>query len=495
MEGKPVPAWTKADRQVARVVIRTALVPKGAAALRLPDVFDHPEWRAAVPDSHSLVELPWSTFTADPDTRVLSYRWKTVLNVRCVGHGPGEPELEERMGEQEWALPIDFVQALPLAAGPLWVDFLCHMQQPARLEAVLAGMGTLYASQVCLPLYLHLYDGTQQLSDLEEALNRGWIFQEVAWGPLDRAVVAAFVKGARQQKHAVLAKLVRRRPSSASALLERYESILILKGQDAVTKLNIVDQHVRGVAPENDYKEKFSKIYKDGKKIEVHEQELEKIIDLIAGPQSIDITKPLVAFCIIQAFARSEFSVDRDSVFATLQTAAALLGRSNIGPVPEGTDVGTSPQVTAANQLLGDCWKAALKIAGGDITVFGNRRTIPGCRLAGLGFGALKRDLFDQDMCFEDANLHGTTCELDIDEENGSLEMIIDTKGPASTPLAHAPAPLNLVDDLSADVAALSLAGLKQGVAKAGIDTTGFVEKQEFMKALTQARCDEVYLR
>ena len=76
------------------------------------------------------------------------------------------------------------------------------------------------------------------------------------------------------------------------------------------------------------------------------------------------------------------------------------------------------------------------------------------------------------------------------------LEFLVTTAGAATTPLVHAQTPIDIFDNLRAEVATMTVADLKRSAAKAGIDVTSFLEKEEFVHALANSRrCDEIYWR
>lgn len=193
--------------EVTRVLVKDlAGAFKGPCTL-LAQLFSAPEWHATTDavrdDGWKLVEMPWQDFLANEDSRALSYRWDNLVKFTSKCKPPGEAETEVK----EWTVPASFLEALRLAGrGPLWVDFLCHLNGP-QLPQVILSMGQLYANATVLPLYLHRY--TRALSEIDEeseesaaneafmmlgqALGRGWVFQEIAFGPLDRGVVQEFL--------------------------------------------------------------------------------------------------------------------------------------------------------------------------------------------------------------------------------------------------------------------------------------------------------------
>lgn len=239
----------------------------------------------------------------------------------------------------------------------------------------------------------------------------------MAFGPLDRKVVAAFVRACRERKgghswedgSGALREFLFRRPATADALESRYSGEKVFQ---------------REMRTRNQ-EEKLALIA--AKVLEEDDAELERIIDLAAGLQTCDISRPLVALSIIQAFGTADFGWERDSVFATLQTAAALLGWKGIGKVPDGQDVSSSPQLAAAMSLLGECWRTVLRDPYTErCWIRELRRTLPGMRTAGLGFGKLKRELFNErisstsSFCLSTpqnprlATFHGTLCAIVI---------------------------------------------------------------------------------
>ena len=138
--------------EVTRVLVKDlAGAFKGPCTL-LAQLFSAPEWHAATDavrdDGWKLVEMPWQDFLANEDSRALSYRWDNLVKFTSKCKPPGEAETEVK----EWTVPVSFLEALRLAGrGPLWVDFLCHLNGP-QLPQVILSMGQLYANATVLPL-------------------------------------------------------------------------------------------------------------------------------------------------------------------------------------------------------------------------------------------------------------------------------------------------------------------------------------------------------
>ena len=180
--------------EVTRVLVKDlAGAFKGPCTL-LAQLFSAPEWHATTDavrdDGWKLVEMPWQDFLANEDSRALSYRWDNLVKFTSKCKPPGEAETEVK----EWTVPVSFLEALRLAGrGPLWVDFLCHLNGP-QLPQVILSMGQLYANATVLPLSEIDEESEKSAAReafmmLEQALGRGWVFQEIAFGPLDRGVV------------------------------------------------------------------------------------------------------------------------------------------------------------------------------------------------------------------------------------------------------------------------------------------------------------------
>ena len=105
--------------------------------------------------------------------RLSSYRWDGVRGI-----GP----------DNEWATPANYGWFLELCKEHGWVgwfDFMSNVVVNVDPAETVAYMGQLYAESIVVAQ--GLYDPAALLA----ALNRAWVFQETALGPLDAGYVLA----------------------------------------------------------------------------------------------------------------------------------------------------------------------------------------------------------------------------------------------------------------------------------------------------------------
>jgi hypothetical protein len=452
---RPIPAWDANGHAVTRVLRRTEHLPEDCAFVPLESLFDAPEWADYLISEHgwALTEMRYEEFQRMESSRVLSYRWENIkkFHCRCT-----EPSGRLR-DAQDWEVPIDFLRALKLTSGPLWVDFLCHLDDKARLTSVLEGMGTLYVAVTVLPLYL--YDFTtgveslglldvetvrkpasettkeyQQIQNrLVENLHRGWIFQEFAFGPLDSGIVSDFIDaclrlpeaavcGSSQHSDSgpsfgsspVLLEVLRWRPYAVTQLSTKYAvSSANYPARSVVERLERVSLSLKAMSAEM----------------------LGAAVETIVGRQVCDLSEPFTALALVEGFGTTDFTKETDAVFATLQTAAALQrGKrfEGIGPCTTGP-IGRSSQHAAAMRLLDECWKTLL--CDSSVEYYGQRRvhvaaikrSIPGLRTAGLGGGWLLKSVFT----FVANTEAGAACTIDNPntfQQNHDEAMIVSAK-------------------------------------------------------------------
>ena len=100
--------------------------------------------------------------------RMASYRWEAV---KGVGEGDSEFAIPQNYG---WFL--DHIQANRQIG---WLDFVANVGINVPIHETIAYMGQLYAQQIVVA------DWLLSLAKLEEAMTRGWIYQESAFGTLD----------------------------------------------------------------------------------------------------------------------------------------------------------------------------------------------------------------------------------------------------------------------------------------------------------------------
>ena len=207
--------------------------------------------------------------------------------------------------------------------------------------------GSLYVDVTVLPLYLHDFTTEVEINfcDLESpdasnakakgeygqiqdklvgCLHRGWIFQELAFGPLDRGIVFAFVKAclalstkADIDGSRALLEVLRRRPYATTRLSKEVRGL-----SQATMEAMSVAVWVKACALNLEAMDA--------------EGQLDAAVETIVGRQECDLSDPFTALALIEGFGKTEFTAEADSVFATLQTAASLTGFAGIGPVTAG---------------------------------------------------------------------------------------------------------------------------------------------------------------
>ena len=107
--------------------------------------------------------------------RISSYRWKDVKS-----SVPGDPPIPKNY--------VWFLKYIRENRKIGWMDFYAHYGSRVELKYVLEYMGKLYADFQVVPEYLI------DPSKLAEAMTRIWIWQESAFGPIDQAVAANFLR-------------------------------------------------------------------------------------------------------------------------------------------------------------------------------------------------------------------------------------------------------------------------------------------------------------
>ena len=232
----------------------------------LCDVFACEEWRhefdlhSNCKDLHLIRFNSFDEYSKIPGAKALSYRWSKVLNVVCAVHAPGEKLSSPR----ECNLAVDAFRALDnLNSGYLWVDFLCHLDNPTHKVYVIDNMSPIYCETEVICLYLTDFCRYVQPSESEklprssrrrdqclEALRRGWIQQEVSFGRLNTAVVSEFVRECIGSSHfGLLGTLLRRRAVALGWFLRETGSQSgpglgeQEKERDMLSLLNIADMH------------------------------------------------------------------------------------------------------------------------------------------------------------------------------------------------------------------------------------------------------------
>ena len=106
------------------------------------------------------------------DIRMSSYRWAGVPVVEGLSQGV-EP----------FACPDNYIWFLDLIREQKkigWVDFISNIGVNCPTSVVVDYMGSLYARLPTVGGWMH------DLTVLEESLKRGWIYQEMSFGPLDQ---------------------------------------------------------------------------------------------------------------------------------------------------------------------------------------------------------------------------------------------------------------------------------------------------------------------
>jgi hypothetical protein len=131
-----VRAFVVADATTAKVFPELQTMP-------LRDVFDAPEWAGEVdaqcPPGIVLVSTTFTEMTDLPGLRLLSYRWASVLEVTCGAKGPGDEGYSPARPRRLAVDALRVFRGTPTTpyAGFMWVDFLCHLDDPQSKKHVL----------------------------------------------------------------------------------------------------------------------------------------------------------------------------------------------------------------------------------------------------------------------------------------------------------------------------------------------------------------------
>eukprot|EP01050_Picozoa_sp_SAG11_P014658 SAG11_NODE_1828_length_4196_cov_3.555528_2_plen_450_part_00 len=172
--GSSATGTTNDDNDRAFVVC-DAVAVRGRPCVPLDKVFECEEWHAACADLLSgrtdlfLVPTTFHELTHEPAAPfVLSYRWAKVIAVNCRVRSPG---VALSRACRECKLAVDALRGLRTLppSSCCWVDFLCHLDDPAHKPHVLNKMGQLYCHGVVQPLYLADFTAAvaQGLPDVE----------------------------------------------------------------------------------------------------------------------------------------------------------------------------------------------------------------------------------------------------------------------------------------------------------------------------------------
>ena len=170
------------DRNFIRVITSCRF----EESVPLIDLFDDINWSSGVAGSllrdHYLSVVCVDKFTQSPKSRVLSYRWKkdSTIQLNCSVTDPAG-----KVYHINDPIALEFLNAPMTGWEMLWVDALNHLQDTDAKAISLVTMGYLYLNCVCLPLYLF----EREESAIEEALHRGWMHQELAYGALDKSAI------------------------------------------------------------------------------------------------------------------------------------------------------------------------------------------------------------------------------------------------------------------------------------------------------------------
>eukprot|EP00301_Raphidiophrys_heterophryoidea_P010129 c15175_g1_i1.p1 GENE.c15175_g1_i1~~c15175_g1_i1.p1 ORF type:complete len:485 (-),score=88.41 c15175_g1_i1:119-1573(-) len=161
----------------------------------LREVLDSEEWRKGVEASplqnHYLTSMTYNEFTSNEASRVLSYRWSNKITLQ--GCPVRDPAKVVSTFSGEIALSV---LKTPLTGWKfLWADALNHLNDPENVGYALSTMGKLYLDGITLPQYF-LFGS---FDEIKEAVARGWMHQELAYGELDpqavRNVIASCANG------------------------------------------------------------------------------------------------------------------------------------------------------------------------------------------------------------------------------------------------------------------------------------------------------------
>jgi hypothetical protein len=170
--------------------VRVITENPGDYSVKLRDLIHDARWTAAVEASalkeHYLSLMAYEDFVAAPTSRVLSYRWNEKVTFKDTPVSDPAGIVTSISGDVALS-----VLKTPLTKWKiLWADALNHLNDPSGVGMTISSMGQLYVKVPTLPQYFL----TGDMKSLEEAINRGWMHQELAYGVLDFDAVWSFIE-------------------------------------------------------------------------------------------------------------------------------------------------------------------------------------------------------------------------------------------------------------------------------------------------------------
>ena len=176
------------------------------------------------------------------DIRLSSYRWKDIKGVGVV----------DEEGQHQYQTPGNFGWFLELckAHGWIgWIDFISNIVVNLPAAHTVSYMGELYAKCTVVP------QGLNEQAALVEAMGRAWVFQETAFGPLDKdgvrrllECVRALGERVRAGDEKVLLGEFAEAADGVARLLNRrgWEGFLVAEGAELTTGDDYVPSDTKG---------------------------------------------------------------------------------------------------------------------------------------------------------------------------------------------------------------------------------------------------------
>jgi hypothetical protein len=143
-QGSEPHGTTQPDLALARAyIVADEKCAEGRARVPLREVFACTEWAELVdqrcPPGLFLVATTFGDLKNMPGLKLLSYRWSEVVDVTCAVRVPGEAAVrvpKPRRLAVDALRAFSGVRGVPFT-GCMWVDFLCHLDDPEAKQHVL----------------------------------------------------------------------------------------------------------------------------------------------------------------------------------------------------------------------------------------------------------------------------------------------------------------------------------------------------------------------
>jgi hypothetical protein len=169
-------------------LVRVITAEKSNRSILLAKIFNDPRWTDAVQRSdlhaHYLTCMTYDEFVRNDSSRVLSYRWNEKIRLDCDVSDPADLVVKFR-GE----IALSVLQTPLTDWKYLWADALNHLNDPLGVIWSIKTMGQLYLEVTVLPQYFLRSD----FNGLNEALGRGWMHQEIAYGSIDKLAIRGLI--------------------------------------------------------------------------------------------------------------------------------------------------------------------------------------------------------------------------------------------------------------------------------------------------------------